>query len=270
MTNNNNNNRELTSEIKKALNDRYALPEWCFTTEVPNATGARHIRAIDGFAFNLFPSKNYQKIAFEIKTIRSDLVKELKDGSKSNEIAKYCDNFYLVMPKELSIDGLEIPESWGILRYYNNKLRQEKKAEKINYKVSLDDDFVAGILQSLIRKHSNEFLDVEKKIHDDVFKTFDKTVENIVQQYKINLDNENYSKIQFQKFMDFCKDNNMFRCLSFETLLDYLLQGIYLSKMEKEILFTADKLSSIKNKFIEKHNEINKEKEKILLTKGED
>ena len=51
--------------------------------------------------------------------------------------------------------------------------------------------------------------------------------------------------------MDFCKDNNMFRCLSFETLLDYLLQGIYLSKMEKEILFTADKLSSIKNKFIE-------------------
>ena len=55
-------NREITKQIKQALNDKYSFPEWIFLTEVPNATGSMHRRSMDGFAYNLYPSKNYQKI----------------------------------------------------------------------------------------------------------------------------------------------------------------------------------------------------------------
>jgi hypothetical protein len=33
-------NRQLTRDIKEALNKKYEFPEWIFLTEVPNATGA--------------------------------------------------------------------------------------------------------------------------------------------------------------------------------------------------------------------------------------
>ena len=69
--------------------------------EVPNATGGLSKRRADAVAMNLFPSKNYEIRGFEIKISKSDLKRDLDNGSKSNEVAKYCDYWFLVTPRDL-------------------------------------------------------------------------------------------------------------------------------------------------------------------------
>lgn len=147
---------DTTQQLRVALRERYQMPEWILMEEVGNATGGRCSRYADAMAYNLYPSKNYQKIGFELKASKGDLRRELKDGSKSDAIAKYCDEWYLVVPKGLC-ENEEIPLTWGIMELNNNKLRIKKKAEKLVNKIPFDNDIISGILQSVVRLARNKY-----------------------------------------------------------------------------------------------------------------
>jgi hypothetical protein len=159
---------DTTESLRVALRDRYTMPEWILMEEVGNATGCRCKRFADALAYNLYPSKNYHKIGFEIKASKGDLRRELKDGSKSDAIAKYCDEWYLVVPKGLC-DNEDIPMTWGIMELNNDKLRIKKKAEKIN-KIPFDNDIISGILQSVMRTARNTYEWNERIIRDEMSK----------------------------------------------------------------------------------------------------
>lgn len=147
---------EITNSLRVALREKYMMPEWILMEEVGNATGGRCNRYADALAYNLYPSKNYQKIGFEIKASKGDLRRELKDGSKSNAIAQYCDEWYLLVPKGLC-DNEEIPLTWGIMELNNDKLRIKKKAEKLVNKIPFDNDIISGVLQSVMRLARNKY-----------------------------------------------------------------------------------------------------------------
>ena len=136
-----------------ALRERYSFPEWIFLTEVPDGTGAMGSRRADGFAFNLFPSKGFTKICFEIKASVSDLKRELEDGTKSNAVGQYANLFFLVCPENLwKSESILLPETWGILEFNEStgKLRQKKKPVPYTPR-PLDDVFAASLLQSMHR-----------------------------------------------------------------------------------------------------------------------
>jgi len=143
---------ETTEAMLKALRERYPRPEWAFMTEVPNGTGAKASRRADAIAFNLFPSKGNIMICFEIKASKSDLQKELSDGSKSNAIGKFADYFFLVCPDGIIDDSILLPKTWGVLTYKNSKLRQTKKPVSLE-PTQMDNCFVAALLQSLVREN---------------------------------------------------------------------------------------------------------------------
>lgn len=54
-------------------------------------------------------------VGHEIKVTRADVLTELSDLTKSDPWQKYCDRWYLVVPHVSLIQGLDLPESWGVL-----------------------------------------------------------------------------------------------------------------------------------------------------------
>jgi hypothetical protein len=134
------------SQIYEAMRERYPAPAWALFYEVANGTGLHGRRYADAIAISLYPSRGLDVLGFEVKTDRSDWVRELKNPDKADEIASYCDFWFLVISdKEIVKDG-EVPSAWGVLTMQGESLRQIKKAEKLKPK-PLDRVFVAALLR---------------------------------------------------------------------------------------------------------------------------
>jgi hypothetical protein len=137
-----------SSTIRVALEKRYCAPEWCLMHEVANGTGFSGKRYADCVAMNLFPSRGLAIHGLEIKVSRSDLTNELKNPDKADEIAQYCDLWYVVVPKGLA-DGLELPLPWGLIELHENGfLREKKKAQKLDAK-PLTRTFIAALARRI-------------------------------------------------------------------------------------------------------------------------
>jgi|GEM_PF-5882092 len=136
----------ITAEhIRKALASAYQSPEWYIGFEVGNSTGANARRHADAVAINAYPSKGFEMRGFEIKVSKSDLKTELEIGIKSDEIARFCDYWFLVVPKGLA-DGFTLPPTWGVIEYADGKLRQKIKATKLD-KEPITTGFMCAMLR---------------------------------------------------------------------------------------------------------------------------
>lgn len=132
-----------TESIKQALIKRYCSPEWAIFFEVISNN-----RRADAIAFNMFPSRGHEIVCMEIKVHRSDLQKELAIPEKADEIAKYCDTFYLVTPKGLTKD-IVLPLNWGLIEVNDDLSCRIKKQAAENKNVKPLD---RQILSSIIRR----------------------------------------------------------------------------------------------------------------------
>jgi hypothetical protein len=137
---------KITSDdIRKALSETYQPPEWYLGFEVGNSTGGSCRRRADAVAINAYPSKGFEVRGFEIKVSKQDLKSELENGIKSDEIARFCDYWFLVVPKGLT-DGFTLPPTWGVIEYIDGKLRHKTSASKIE-KISPTLGFLCAMLR---------------------------------------------------------------------------------------------------------------------------
>lgn len=96
-----------TSEVYALLQQEFRLPEWAFFGEVRTRTGysktaekdADSERYIDGFAMNMYPSKDFLRYAFEIKVSRADWLNE-RDFRKRAQAYYLSHRFYYVFGDE--------------------------------------------------------------------------------------------------------------------------------------------------------------------------
>lgn len=116
-------------DIRKALRAYFNPNEWELAFEVRDAAGFDSKRAIDAIAFNTWPSRGLSLHAIEIKVSSSDLTREIDNPEKAERIARYCDYFWLAMPKGMKSTRI-IPEAWGILEVSNGKARLARQAKK--------------------------------------------------------------------------------------------------------------------------------------------
>ncbi len=72
-------------------------------------------RWADVLALGVWPSKGLTLDGFEIKASRADLRRELADLEKHRAVARYCTAWWLVVWNERVIEGLQIPEDWGVM-----------------------------------------------------------------------------------------------------------------------------------------------------------
>lgn len=120
----------MTVSLYDMLAKRHPPPGWILMYEVGNGTGYNVSRHADAVAFSIWPSRGHAIHGFEFKASRSDVQKELADLEKADAVGKYCDYWWLVVEDLKIIDGLVIPETWGILAPKNNVLREHRKAPK--------------------------------------------------------------------------------------------------------------------------------------------
>ena len=60
---------------------------------------------------------------FEVKTSRADWLRELKDPLKAEAVARYCRQWWLVIPDLSMVKAGELPPDWGLLLCHGDGLR---------------------------------------------------------------------------------------------------------------------------------------------------
>lgn len=140
-------------EIVGLLRARYSLPEWALVTEVANGTGGRATRRADAVGMNLWPSRGMEVHGFEIKVRREDWLAELKNPQKADEIARYCDYWWLVVGHRDVCGGGECPTTWGMLHVSadGKSLGVAREPSKLD-PVPLDRGFLASLLRRALQQ----------------------------------------------------------------------------------------------------------------------
>lgn len=54
-------------------------------------------------------------VGYETKVTRADIVQELRDPMKADAWEQHCAQWWLVLPSASLLDGLDVPERWGVL-----------------------------------------------------------------------------------------------------------------------------------------------------------
>ncbi len=127
------------------LEKKYCAPSWAFFTEVKSSVGFGNRRA-DGIAVAMWRSLGLEIHGFEVKCSRSDWLNELKDGSKSEEIFKYCNRWWIVAADDSIVRDGELPPTWGLQIPNGRGMRVATKAPKLSPE-ALTVWFVAEILR---------------------------------------------------------------------------------------------------------------------------
>jgi hypothetical protein len=116
------------ASLTVALKNRYAGPAYAFLPQVANGTGGAKSRTADALVMSLWPSRGLDLIGFEIKVSRQDWLNELRRPEKAESIAKYCDQWYLVVASEDIVQAGELPSAWGMMAPRGKALRIVKEA----------------------------------------------------------------------------------------------------------------------------------------------
>lgn len=173
---------KVTAEdIRVAMKQRFKPQEYALFFEVGNGTGSNLRGWADAWTMNLFPSKGLAVTGYEIKVSRSDLKHELEQPKKSDNVGKYCDYWYLVVPKGLIREEDMIPPAWGILEYNEGKLRQTKRPEKIE-SIPLTRAFIAAILRREQERSDKELADEAYKLSEQHIRKARKVHEQNLQE----------------------------------------------------------------------------------------
>lgn len=116
--------------LVSALRIKYKAPAWVVFEEVSNETGFNANRRADALAFGVWPSHGHALHGFEIKSSRSDWLRELRDPTKADTFLRYCDRFWLVAEPKVAVES-EIPASWGWMERTSRGLRIRRDAPKL-------------------------------------------------------------------------------------------------------------------------------------------
>lgn len=137
------------AEILVALAKRYAPPAFAFLQQVRSRTGyGGDIRTADALAMSLYPSRGLDLVGLEIKTSRKDVMRELKDPAKAEEICRYCDRWWLVVGDAAIVEPGELPPTWGLLVPRGAGLVAKVEAPALNAE-PIGRAFLAAVLRNV-------------------------------------------------------------------------------------------------------------------------
>lgn len=117
--------------------------------EVSSGTGSNAGRTADIVVLNLWPSRGMDLNGYEVKTARSDWLRELKQPEKAWPVMRYMDRWWLLAsPGVAKLD--EIPTNWGFMEYNGTKTRVLKPAPKLE-PVPMTKTFLGAMVRKPIR-----------------------------------------------------------------------------------------------------------------------
>lgn len=150
------------------IRHQFPSPVYATLRGVQDATGATSARTADAIAMGCWRSRGLHLHGFEIKASRRDWLRELKDPSKAEQIARFCDRWWLVAADESIVHAGELPEPWGMFvpADKGNGLRVVREAALLN-PLPLPRSFLAAVLRRTVEQHAPE-RDIERAVNDAV------------------------------------------------------------------------------------------------------
>lgn len=136
---------QTADDLLIRIGARFDRPAWAMLPQVRSATGFGDCRTADAIAMSVWPSRGLHLHGFEIKVNRGDWLRELKQPSKAEEIAQFCDFWWVVAPKDM-VALVELPATWGLLIPYRDTLKTVKQPTLLKAE-QIDKSFLAAILR---------------------------------------------------------------------------------------------------------------------------
>ena len=102
-------------DVLLALRDHFTPGEYVVLPQVRNGAGFNATRTADALVMSVWPSRGLFLSGIEIKVSRADWFKEKQNPKKADDIAKYCDYWYLAVGDENIVQDGELPPTWGLL-----------------------------------------------------------------------------------------------------------------------------------------------------------
>lgn len=180
------------ADVRAALRAYYPAPRCAIAFEVAQGTGHRANRHLDAIAMDLWPSHGLGIHGIEIKVNRYDWRRELKDPEKAEELARFCDYFWVAAPEGI-VPVEELPPAWGLLEMREGKIGRRKEAAKTPAQ-PIDRHFFAAMFraatQSITPGEAEALLRKEREtIHENNRQVIDKEVKRVTQE---NLEDANH------------------------------------------------------------------------------
>ena len=235
------NTEKITTEmINEALIGKYREPEWYLGFEVGNSCGSETKRHADAIAICAYPSRGFQSIGFEVKVSRSDLKHELDNPRKCEEMYQYVNEWYLVVPKGLA-DNADIPKPWGIIEYNDGKLRQKRKAQY--HEAKLTTGFMLAFIRGRQRVDSMNRAVEYNKIAKDIKNNMNWEAQETVRQLEeIRADIDEIRKATGINIVSYCTDKNI-RIINIARKIEGMLKGNNYCGVKEDIDYHLDKIT---------------------------
>lgn len=164
-------------EVRELLTKKFCHPEYCLMHEVSNSAGFARTNSADAIFMGLWPSRGMEINGVEIKSSRSDWLRELKNPKKAEAIFKYCDRFWLAAEEKVIVNTDEIPVTWGYMLATGNKLKVIREAPKLTPE-PISRGFIAAMLKR-IAEGRVPIASLEEKVEEMV-------AQRVKQNYDIN------------------------------------------------------------------------------------
>lgn len=191
-------------DLRSMLRERHPSDAFALFFEVRNGTGfARTMRSADAIAMDLWPSRGLELHGFEIKVSRSDWLRELKEPAKAEEIARFCDRWWVVAPRGVVL-STELPPTWGLLVPRGGKLRVEAQAPKLEAQ-PVTRLFLASLLRSAQKSAASDaeirsaVRRAVEKAEADARERADRVIESTTTGLRRELDSLNATIATFEK-----------------------------------------------------------------------
>jgi len=146
----------LTAKQVESAASAFFEKTGCVTiSQVRNGTGyARDtVRTADMVAISTWPSRGLYCDGIEIKVSRSDMWAELRQPEKADEIAKYCQHWWIAGPQKLLTPDMPFPKAWGYIAI-DAKLKAKivKQAGSLKPK-PMDLLFVCAVMRAFHKQY---------------------------------------------------------------------------------------------------------------------
>lgn len=136
--------------MMERLRRHFPRPAYALLTGVADGTGYAPVRTADALVMGVWPSRGLHLHGVEIKCSRHDWLRELRAPEKADQIARFCDRWWLVSA-ETDVRPEEIPEAWGHLVAKGDRLRVAKDAPLLD-PLPISRRFLAAILRRAVEQ----------------------------------------------------------------------------------------------------------------------
>lgn len=145
----------LLSLRYNSVRDGTIADRWVRAEHVRSSQGTgMHARIADFIAIDKYYGTQAMH-GHEIKVSRSDWLSELRDLTKAESTAKFCDYFWLVVSDKSIIKDGELPAGWGLMVPSGNGLRARMTPVR-RTPDPLTLDFIAGLTAAVARTAHRE------------------------------------------------------------------------------------------------------------------